>query len=296
VTARPVRRVGRRALVAGGLAAGLAGCAVGGGSTDEQGGDVDGRASGVPGADGGVERIDYGPDPAQLAELWRPAGASKGVVVVVHGGFWRARYDLSLGRPLAASLVREGWTAWNIEYRRVGNGGGWPATFDDVAAAIDALADVAGLDTSTVLTLGHSAGGHLAVWAAARGALEPWRPVRVPVTGAVSQAGVLDLVRAYDAALGAGAVEEFLGRPPGEDYAPVDPAQQVPLDAPVRCVHGSSDDIVPLDQSQAYVAAATAAGADATLTVVDGDHFTLIDPASEAWRVQLALLEELRGG
>ena len=143
-----------------------------------------------------VERIAYGSDPSQFAELTRPSGASRGVVVVIHGGFWRAQYDLSLGRPLAASLAEEGWTAWNLEYRRVGNGGGWPQTPDDVSAGIDALAEVDGLDLSRVVTLGHSAGGHLAVWAAGRQRLEPWRDAKVPVTAAISQAGVLDLAGA----------------------------------------------------------------------------------------------------
>ena len=112
-------------------------------------------------------------------------------MVVIHGGFWKAAYDLSLGRPLAASLAEHGWAAWNIEYRRVGNGGGDPATFDDVAAAIDALRDQ-DLPLDRVLAVGHSAGGHLATWAASRGRFPRW-PARVELTGVVSQAGVLDL-------------------------------------------------------------------------------------------------------
>src|ERR1700742_182048 len=87
-------------------------------------------------------RISYGADPSQFAELALPAGPPRGVVVVVHGGFWRSRYDLALGRPLARSLVEHGWAAWNVEYRRVGNGGGVPETLDDIAAAVDALADI----------------------------------------------------------------------------------------------------------------------------------------------------------
>lgn len=242
----------------------------------------------------GVETIRYGTDPSQVAELTRPTGVSKGVVVVIHGGFWRSRYDFSLGRPLAASLAAEGWTAYNVEYRRVGNGGGWPQTFDDVAAAIDALADL-DVDTSTVVTLGHSAGGHLAVWAAGRPKLagSPWAEPRVPVTAAISQAGVLDLAAATAADLGAGAVQQLMGGTVDERYAQADPAALIPLAVPVRCIHGTSDDIVPPSQSSDYVARARAAGADAELVAVDGDHFVVIDPGSMAWRRTLEVLDDL---
>lgn len=260
----------RRCLLATGVVATLTGC---------------GQDEAV--APPGTRTVRYGDDPSQYAELSLPAGGPRGVVVVVHGGFWKAEYDLSLGRPLADSLVEEGWAAWNLEYRRVGNGGGTPQTFDDVSAGIDRLADVEGLDTSVVLTLGHSAGGHLATWAAGRS------EARVSVTGVVSQAGVLDLVRADRQGLGGGAVRALLGHPAGRRDATYDPAQQVPLAVPVRCVHGRDDTIVPLDQSQTYVDAATAAGADATLVEVEGDHFVVIDPASEAWRRTLEQLEGL---
>lgn len=233
------------------------------------------------------QRLAYGDDPSQFGELTLPDGPPRGVVVVIHGGFWKAAYDLSLGRPLAADLAGRGWAAWNLEYRRVGNGGGTPATLDDVAAGIDLLATVDGLDTSTVITLGHSAGGHLATWAAGRA-----NPV-VGVTGVVSQAGVLDLTRAHELGLGSGAVAGLLGRPPGPDDAAYDPVGQVPLRVPVRCVHGAADDVVPLEISQRYVDAATAAGADATLTTVEGDHFVVIDPASAAWETTVELLDRL---
>ncbi len=243
----------------------------------------------------GVETITYGTDPAQRAELSRPSGRAKGVVVVIHGGFWRSQYDLSLGRPLAASLVENGWAALNIEYRRVGNGGGWPTTFDDVAAAIDSLADVDGLDTGRVVTLGHSAGGHLAVWAAGRPLLEdsPWADPRVVVTAAISQAGVLDLRAASRDDLGGGAVQSFMGGEVDGRYAQADPTAMIPLGVPVRCVHGTADDTVPLAQSTDYVERATAAGADAELIEIDGDHFTVIDPSSEAWTTTLAVLDRL---
>ncbi len=235
--------------------------------------------------------IRYGDDPSQFGELSLPSGTPQGVVVVIHGGFWRARYDLSLGRPLAAGLAAHGWAAWTIEYRRVGNGGGSPQTMDDVAAAIDALAEQ-DVPTGRVITLGHSAGGHLATWAASRGRHERW-PSRLAVTGVVSQAGVLDLRSAYDEHLGDGAVEAFLGHPPGPDDDALDPIRQVPLDVPVHCVHGVADDTVPVSQSRAYVAAATAAGAHAELTEVDGDHYVVIEADSAVWRRTLEILEDL---
>jgi acetyl esterase/lipase len=238
--------------------------------------------------------VSYGADPNQVAELYLPDGEPRGVVVVIHGGFWKAQYDRSLGQPLAADLAARGWAAWNLEYRRVGNGGGVPETLDDVAAGIDALADVDGLDTSTVITLGHSAGGHLATWAASRGRFEQW-PVRVPVTGVVAQAGVLDLRGAYDLGLGGGAVEKFLGHPPGPEDDPVDPIRQVPLDVPVWCVHGRDDDVVPVAQSRDYVAASTAAGGWADLVEVEGDHFVVIDTSSPAWERTVGILEDLAG-
>lgn len=315
LSSRRARATRRALLAASGLGALLSACGLGGRDLPE----------GVP---GGVDdpppttpteipgsavltprRVSYGDHPAQYADLYRPAPGSewdrvsRGVVVVIHGGFWKDAYDATLGAPLALSLAENGWTAWNLEYRRLGTGegggGGYPTTLDDVAAGIDALAE-AGLseaELATVLTLGHSAGGHLAVWAAARGRYDAWSPVRVPVTGAVSQAGVLDLTGGLaDGSVGPN-VRDLMGGDAAaepEAYERADPLLQVPLDVPVRCVHGRSDTIVPLEQSQAYVDAATAAGADATLEVVDGDHFVVIDTATDAWFTTLDLLAGLR--
>ena len=210
------------------------------------------------------ERLTYGDDPSQWADLSRPHGPSRGVVVVIHGGFWKAEYDASLGSPLAEDLVGRGWTTLNLEYRRVGSGpgsgGGWPETCDDVAAGIDLLRDVEDLSLDTVVTLGHSAGGHLATWAAARGRFDDWSG-GVPVTHVVSQAGVLDLSRAYDEGLGGGAVQAFMGAGPSSPaYDQADPQRQLPLDVPVWCVHGKQDTIVPPAYSADYVRAAKKAG------------------------------------
>ena len=242
----------------------------------------------------------YGSHPAQFGELTRPDSTSRGTVVVVHGGFWRARYDLSLGRPLAADLAAHGYTAWNLEYRRVGNGGGWPATFADVAAGIDLLADL-DVDTGAVVAVGHSAGGHLSAWAAGRQALPVGAPgarPRVTITGVVSQAGVLDLVRCAEEGTGGTAAVDLMGGPPARlprEYRLADPAAAIPLSVPVLCVHSRADENVPFAQSADYVAAARDAGASAELAEIDGDHFTVVDPSAPAWRLILDALPRLLG-
>ena len=163
--------------LAGAAAAGIgalaAACSPGSEGTVPAG---EGSLSGGPG-EGAVQRhkYQYGEDPSQFGELYLPelpdGGARRGVVVVIHGGYWRSQYGAELGEPLAKDLAAHGMAAWNLEYRRAGNGGGWPNTFADVLAGIDKLADLAAdhsLDLDRVVALGHSAGGHLAVWAAGR--------------------------------------------------------------------------------------------------------------------------------
>lgn len=252
-------------------------------------------------ADGSAtERLTYGDDPSQYAVLTRPAGTPRGVVVVVHGGFWKAEYGIEYAEPLVPGLVEAGWAVLALEYRRVGAagedgaGGGVPETLDDVAAGIDLLAGT-DLDLATVVALGHSAGGHLATWAASRTRHQRWAG-GVELTHVVSQAGVLDLVGAHAAGLGGGAVAAFLGRAPDPAEpadAAVDPLRQVPLEQPVWCVHGTDDTIVPPTQSQRYVDAALAAGAQAELLEVEGDHFTVVDPASPAWARTLEIIDAL---
>jgi acetyl esterase/lipase len=217
--------------------------------------------------------VRYGDDPAQYAELTLPDGEPRGIAVLVHGGFWKPEYGIEYAQPLAPSLVASGWATWVVEYRR---GTGAADTLADVRAAIDACPVAA----EVVVGIGHSAGGHLVTWAAGHGGL----------THVVSQAGVLDLHAAHDEGLGDGAVERFLGHAPTAADDDVDPIRQVPLAVPVWCVHGTDDDVVPIGQSRAYVAAATAAGATAELVEVEGDHFTVIDPDSDAWAATLALL------
>jgi acetyl esterase/lipase len=255
-------------------------------------------------------QLAYGARASQFGELTLPVGAQpvRGVAVVVHGGFWRASYGLELGRPLAADLAAAGLAAWNIEYRRVGADGGWPATFDDVAAALDALAGpvqraAAGrLSLDRVIAVGHSAGGHLAAWLAARpglpaGTTGATPPVRL--RGVISQAGVLDLVDASEHAVGRGAVEDLLdGRPDvvPERYRLASPVALLPIGVPVVCVHGTADLNVPIRQSERFVAAARAAGDAAELVALPGvDHFALIDPSTPAWRTCREAVDRLLG-
>jgi acetyl esterase/lipase len=246
-------------------------------------------------------RITYGDHPSQFGELTLPAGPPRAVVVVVHGGFWRQRYGLELGRPLAADLAAAGYAAWNVEYRRVGGEGGWPATFDDVAAAVDVLAGPAAgpLPLDRVVAVGHSAGGQLATWLAARPGLPADAPGAAPAVrlrGVVSQAGVLDLVDAERNGVGNGAASDLLGGGPDDvpdRYALASPVARLPIGVPVVCVHGTADVNVPIRQSERFVAAA---GDEAELVPLPGaDHFAVIDPTSAAWKACREGVERLLG-
>ena len=217
------------------------------------------------------------------------------VAVVIHGGFWRARYGRKLMRPLCHDLARRGWIAWNIEYRRLGrgSGGGWPATFEDVAAAIDHLASIrtdAALDLGRVVAIGHSAGGHLAAWAAGRAGLPAGAPgaaPRVALTAAVAQAGVVDLRLAWKLRLSDGVVGDLLGGAPDElpeRYGLASPGERVPLGVPVLLTHGGRDEIVPPEVSRAYARAAREAGDEVDVVELEAeDHFGHIDPANPLW-------------
>jgi acetyl esterase/lipase len=238
----------------------------------------------------------YGPHRSQRAELHLPPRAGPHpVIVLIHGGSWSTRYGKPVMRALARDLARRGWAAWNIEYRRLGEGGGWPATFADVAAAIDHLARVrAPLDLARTTLLGHSAGGHLALWAAGRGKLAAVDAAAlggapcVPIAGVISLAGVCDLKRAYRYARG-GAVRELMGGSPEqlpERYAAGDPVALVPLAAPVLLVHGVADERVSVRLSRSYAGAARAAGGEVELVELEGQagrHRAHVDPRAESW-------------
>lgn len=249
----------------------------------------------------------YGPHPSQRAELRLPAGEGPHpVMVVIHGGSWQARYGKLVMRGLVGDLLRRGWATWNIEYRRLGDGGGWPATFEDVAAAIDHLQQLDGpLDLARVCVLGHSAGGHLALWAASRGKLPSGAPGQlaggppVPLRHAIAQAGVCDLAGAYRRWHG-GAARALMGGGPEElpdRYAAGDPIALVAPDVPVLLVHGVLDEVVSVELSRSYSDAASAAGGEVELVEIEGPagrHRAHLDPRSTAWAAVTARLAQPR--
>lgn len=309
-TARPpADKVVSRRHVLGALTLGtaLVACSAGPGTSDGTTASPSGRDGAV--ASGGdlprPRRSAYGDDPSQYAELILPAGDPRGTVVMLHGGFWRAAYGADLQVPTAIDLAGRGWAVWNLEYRRVGSGGGWPQTFNDVAAGVDhlrAVADSSSLDLSRVVAVGHSAGGHLATWLAGRPRLPasaPGADPAVTVAGVVSLAGVVELTRAAEASVGGTAVLDLMGGLPRggleHRYSLADPRGQLPLGVPVRCVHDRADAQVPFWQSEDYVRAAQAAGDDARLVEVPGDHFSLIDPTTPAWAAAREQVEQLAG-
>jgi acetyl esterase/lipase len=241
-------------------------------------------------------RLHYGADPFQFGDLRLPAGRGPHpVAIVLHGGFWRAKYGLEYMGHLCAAFSRTGIATWNLEYRRLGNpGGGWPQTFLDAALGADHLRALAGkypLDLKKVTAVGHSAGGHLALWLAARRKIPPddalISPDPIVLVGAAPVAGVVDLRRAWDLRLSDGVVAELMGGPPEkfpERYRAASPIEMVPLGVRVRLLHGTEDSTVPIEISNTYQKAASRAGDDARLVVLPGaDHFAPVDPRSEHW-------------
>jgi acetyl esterase/lipase len=251
-------------------------------------------------------RLHYGPDPFQFGDLRVPQGTgTHPVAIVIHGGFWRAKFSLDYAGHLCAALTRAGIATWNLEYRRIGNpGGGWPGTFLDAAMGADHVRELAGkypLDAKKVLTVGHSAGGHLAVWLAARRRISPDDALAgadpLAIHGVASLAGVVDLRRAWELRLSDGVVGELMGGPPEklrERYHTASPIELTPLGVRVRLLHGTEDSVVPIEISNGYQKAASRAGDDARLVVLPGaDHFAAVDPRSEHWAVVEKTVEAL---
>lgn len=245
--------------------------------------------------------VAYGAHPDQIGNLHLPArdGGPWPCVVLIHGGFWRTGWDRTLMTPLAVDLASRGLVAWNVEYRRVGQAdGGWPGTFEDVALAVDHLADVPAVDTKRVVCCGHSAGGHLALWAAARHRLPARAPgsrPRVEPTAAVALGAVCDLEGAWRDDLGDGAVTGLLGSfvDHAARYEWASPAALAPLGVSQLLVHGSADEVVPIEQCREY--AARDARAE-LIELAGADHFDVIAPGHAAWAAVTARLPALLRG
>ncbi|MEX2504732.1 MAG: alpha/beta hydrolase [Egicoccus sp.] len=252
----------------------------------------------------------YGPSKDQVGDLWLPDGdvpeTGWPVVVLLHGGFWRHQYVRGLTEPLARDLTRRGFAAWNLEYRRVpppdeviaaADRGGWPATLADVAVGVDVLLDLdAPLDLSRVAVVGHSAGGHLALWTAGRrrlpdgvvGASPRLRPAVV-----VGLAPVADLRAGEREGMGNGAMTALLGGGPDEvpeRWDAVDPVGLVGHGIPVLLVHGDDDESVPPSQSQSYADAVRAAGDEVEVATGPAEHMDVIDPDEPLWQRAAAWL------
>ncbi|MEW5927898.1 MAG: alpha/beta hydrolase [Gemmatimonadota bacterium] len=255
------------------------------------------------------ERVAYGGAPQQFGELRLPDGPGPHpVVVLLHGGCWQNEYDLGYVAAPAEALRRAGFATWTLEYRRIGDAGGaWTGTFQDVARGTDHLRELARtrpLDLGRVVLAGHSAGGHLALWLAARRNLPAGSPLRsadpLPVRGVVPLAGIADL-RAYAAGAGScnAAVPQLMGGAPdavSDRYAQANPPELLPLGVPVRLVQGDRDPIVPVAQAAAFEAAARAAGDDARVVLLEGaGHFDVVAPFAPAWAEVERAIRELTG-
>jgi acetyl esterase/lipase len=233
----------------------------------------------VGGRDGAAELVEYGDHEDQVVELRRSTTQGpQPLAIVLHGGFWRAGFTRRNTTALAVALTDAGWASANVEYRRLGPGAYQPM-LDDVAAARRHLDGFA-----PVVAVGHSAGGHLALWLGAERLVD----------ACVALGGVCDLAEAARAGLGDSAVQEFLGGSEDEvpeAYLVADPGARLPLDVPQLLVHGVDDDRVPLSHAKAYAVRAGAAGDDCRVVELDAGHFEPIDPRSRVWPDVLGALE-----
>ncbi len=249
--------------------------------------------------------IAYGSDSLQFGELRLPEGQGRSpVAVVIHGGCWLSSFGIDHQRSEAEALRQAGLAVWSIEYRRVGNpGGGWPGTFEDVGAAIDHLRPLARrypIDLSRVVLVGHSAGGHLALWAAGRKKLPKGSSVRgadpLPVAGVVSLAGVGDLKRSLDATppVCGDAVARLIGDSSSERLHLTSPVELLPLGIPQEIISGAEDAIVPPAWAREYGDRASKVGDRAIVTIIpEAGHFEVVSPGTPAWKVVLAAVLKL---
>lgn len=239
----------------------------------------------------------YGERPEQVVDLYLPDSAPHAWVALVHGGFWRERWDRTHLRPLAGALRAQGYGVALLEYARSGMpAGGWPGTFEDVAAGLLAVRRHLGAGVPLVLA-GHSAGGHLALWLLHQDAAAA-APDLAPVAGAVSLAGCLDLGLVASLGLDEDAAGDLMGGSPAQvpqRYAVADPAALGRTPYPVVVVHGSADEKVPEQVAEAWWQAAGSPGRDRMVRLEGVSHFPLVDPLDPSYEVLLQQIEGLLG-
>lgn len=260
-----------------------------------------------------AHRIHYGPGDSQFGDLWLPATHTPPpLVVFIHGGWWQSEYDLAYAGHLCADLKAHNIATWSIEYRRVGStGGGWPATFQDVAAAYDYLPTLGRtypLNLARPIAMGHSAGGHLAFWLAARHHIPASSPLHtpqptLPLHAVIALAGAVDLALTISLStpsafpLGGPATQVLIGGSPSDHpdrYQAADPGQLLPLNLKQFLVQGAQDTIVPPQLASLYAEKARKQGDQVTVIPIShADHFDVVDPQSQAWPTIRTLVQQL---
>ncbi|MGB9992465.1 alpha/beta hydrolase family protein [Massilia sp. SM-13] len=257
------------------------------------------------------KHIAYGAAPSQFVELFRPAG--KGpfpVVVLIHGGCWTVQFGgITQMRNMASSLAAQGIAVWNVEYRRYDEpGGGYPGMYQDVAAAVDRLKQEAAasqLDLTRVVAVGHSAGGHLAQWAASRHRLPSWSPAWVKDPLAIPQ--VISLGGLADLRLQAALIksscerdtEQLAGKPSAarpDVFLDTSPAEMLPAKIHTVLVHGEHDTVSPISTGEAYARRARAAGDTASVVLLPGgSHYDEVAATSPSWKIVSAEIRKALG-
>lgn len=263
-------------------------------------------------------RIRYGSGESQFGDLRLPPDAAKNpapLVIFLHGGWWKSAYNLTYAGHLCAALKSAGVATWSVEYRRVGaTGGGWPATFQDVASGCDYVATLAKsypVDLSRVIGMGHSAGGHLAFWLAGRHHIPETSAIYLPqpkvaLRGAIALAGAVDLRLTCELAGNSSFAHDkdevyaLMGGPPDrfEDrYRAGNPGDLLPLGVPQVLIQGAEDDQIPPQLPGRWAERSRRQGDTVAVTIIpSADHFDVIDPQSKAWDiVQAAVLKMIHG-